>query len=206
MKKTILKLFDMAIVLSVVLGIGIHLYNAATFYDRFNLFTYYTIQSNVFMFLLCFRSLIFGYSSKLYNIIRVGSTLIITITGSVYHLLLAPIHHPTGLDALANILLHYLVPILSVVSWLFLVKKNKLSWKTPFIWLIYPVVYFIGTMLRGYYSNVYPYWFINPTRQRPDGIGSYPALLLVVLMLSMVYMILGAFFTWINNRLVLKDR
>jgi hypothetical protein len=144
-------------------------------------------------------------SHKLYIIIRTGATVIITITGLGYHLLLSGTHNPQGIHQVANILLHYLVPILSISSWFLVLKKKSLKWHVPFLWIIYPIIYIIGSSIRGALSGKYPYWFVNPTKVSPDGIGSYGNLLKVVGMLAIVYLALGYMFRWINNKIAKND-
>ncbi len=88
--------------------------------------------------------------------------LYITVVGIVYNMILRYLWKPTGLQLIADELLHLVIPILFLFYWLLFTVKGKLEWNT-FPWLIYPLVYFIWILIFGALSGFYPYPFINVT-------------------------------------------
>jgi hypothetical protein len=95
--------------------------------------------------------------------VRAAIALYILVVMVVYWAVLAQIHHPVGLSAVANVGLHLVVPVLYILDWLVFAPKDKMSFKRIPLWVIYPMVYGIYTIIRGALSGVYPYPFLNVT-------------------------------------------
>lgn len=93
--------------------------------------------------------------------VRAAIALYILVVAVVYHLMLADIHNPEGLNALTNIALHTLIPALYIFDWvIFAVKRPLLFSKIPY-WVIYPMVYGMFNIGRGMMTGFYPYPFID---------------------------------------------
>ncbi|HUI21007.1 MAG TPA: Pr6Pr family membrane protein [Methylocella sp.] len=88
----------------------------------------------------------------------------IVIVGVVYELLLRHLWHPQGLQLLADMLLHDIVPLLYCLFWLVFVPKGSLRWSDAATWLVYPIAFFVYSMLRGVAFGIYPYPFIDAAR------------------------------------------
>lgn len=58
-------------------------------------------------------------------------------------------------------MLHYVMPAMFVIDWLFFVPKETLKAKDGPVWLAFPIVYLIWTFIHGAYSGFYPYPFLN---------------------------------------------
>ncbi len=201
--KRLLRVLDVFIIVSVSLGVIVNFTSANGTLGRFNLFTYYTIQSNLLMLLVVIYGMVISKRKKNeYTISRVGATMLITITGVGYHLLLSGIHHPEGWNLVANYLLHYIVPSLSFITWLLWDEKTILSKRAPLIWMIFPLVYLGGSTIRGAFNGIYHYWFLDPTQPLPEGVGSYLGLIVVILILGISFLLLSYIYRWINNKLI----
>jgi len=87
----------------------------------------------------------------------------IGVVGLVYNVILRFAWHPTGLQRVVDELLHLIIPLYYILYWVLLVPKIKLQCATPLSWLLYPLIYLIVILLRGAYSNYYPYPFVNVT-------------------------------------------
>jgi hypothetical protein len=85
----------------------------------------------------------------------------IVFVGISFHVLLRNVWHPQGLDYLANLLLHYVMPSLYLLYWWFVAPKAALRWIHPVIWGIYPTLYLIYALIRGAIIGSYPYGFID---------------------------------------------
>jgi hypothetical protein len=85
----------------------------------------------------------------------------IAIVGIIYSLLLRHMWNPQGMQKVADVLLHDVVPILYVAFWIFLVPKYTLRWGDALRWLAYPLVYMVYTVARGLVVHWFPYYFID---------------------------------------------
>ena len=150
-------------------------------------FWFFTVQTNMFVVII---ELFLGIGlildifkvknnltrNKLFSTTRLMVTFFITITGVIYCFVLAPAGILFGgksvplMLGVRNILLHVVVPVLSVVGYYKFCPKEQLSKHYAFLFLIYPFVYFIMVNLRVwlggtafYDGTLYPYFFIDPT-------------------------------------------
>jgi len=88
----------------------------------------------------------------------------ILVVGVTYQLLLRHLWQPTGLQWVVDELLHTIVPLLVVIFWTFFGEKTKVQYRQIFRWLIYPLIYFGYTLLRGLSTGYYPYPFIDANK------------------------------------------
>ncbi len=88
-------------------------------------------------------------------------TVYITIVGLVYQVVLRSVWEPTGLQKLVDELLHSVIPVMVIIFWFFYENKAKTSWTLLPAWLIYPFIYLIFILIRGGFSDFYPYPFVN---------------------------------------------
>ena len=86
----------------------------------------------------------------------------ISVTGIVYWLLLAG-EPTTGLDWVANMLVHTVVPVAAVGSWLLVGPHGRFRWGLLPLMLLIPVAWLVFAMMRGAISGYYPYFFIDVT-------------------------------------------
>lgn len=87
----------------------------------------------------------------------------IGIVGLVYFFILRQLWNPQGWQWLADVMLHYLMPVLFVIYWWLSVPTRVLAWRTLPTWLIYPAAYFVYVLLRGAVTGLYPYPFVDVT-------------------------------------------
>lgn len=95
--------------------------------------------------------------------VQAAIALYILVVGIVYNAILRFLWQPSGLQKVADELLHVVVPLLFVCYWLLFVIKGQLKWRHAFQWLLYPAVYLCYALLRGGLGGFYPYPFINVT-------------------------------------------
>jgi len=85
-------------------------------------------------------------------------------------------------------LLHSVIPLLFIIQWYLYAPKEGLKWKNIFLWLMYPLLYLIYTLFRGYLSGFYPYPFINVTELGYSRVFiNCIGLLIVFLFLSLLF-------------------
>jgi hypothetical protein len=85
----------------------------------------------------------------------------IAVVSLAYNLLLRHLWHPEGWQWLADELLHDIMPVLFLGYWWRYVPKGTLRVWHIALWVIYPLLYFAYSMLRGHLLAVYPYPFID---------------------------------------------
>jgi len=85
----------------------------------------------------------------------------IAFVGLAYHFLLRNIWNPEGLQRVADVLLHYAVPVLYVLYWGMVLPKGSLRWTHPLWWSAYPAAYLAYAVVRGEMIGSYPYPFID---------------------------------------------
>ncbi|NBE49880.1 integral membrane regulator [Streptomyces sp. YC537] len=140
--------------------------------------SYFTIQSNVLVAAVLAASAHRAWTGRpaLAPWITAGTTLFISITGLVYHLVLANSASDfattdgpetlTGLHAAANDLLHTVTPIGTALIWLLLTHPGGLRPRHSGLWMLYPLAYLIFALTRGALlppGSVarYPYPFVD---------------------------------------------
>jgi hypothetical protein len=124
----------------------------------------------------------------------------IIVVGGVYAVLLRNLWHPHGLQILTNFVLHDAIPVLYPLYWLVFLPKGRLRWSDPAWWVVYPVLYFLYSMLRGAVYNTYVYPFMDAAqlgfaRVAMNGIG-----------LLAVFFGLGVILTAIDRALASSER
>jgi hypothetical protein len=95
--------------------------------------------------------------------VQTATATYIAIVGITYSLLLRELWSPTGAQKLADVLLHDGMPVIFMLFWLIWVHKERLGWKDAVTWLIYPFSYLIYLLIRGAFTGLYPYPFIDVT-------------------------------------------
>jgi hypothetical protein len=93
--------------------------------------------------------------------VQAATAAYIFIVGLTYNVILRSLWAPTGLDRLADELLHVAVPLLFLLYWFLFAPKHSLTWRALPSWLIYPAVYLVYALIRGATEGFYAYPFIN---------------------------------------------
>ena len=130
-------------------------------------FSFFTILTNLLVAIYFTWSLL-QKKNRAESIINKPGTLTavtvyITIVGLVYQILLRNIWDPKGMQRIVDELLHSVIPILVIIFWYLYEEKKSISYKQTVKWLIYPLVYLTFILIRGDFSDFYPYPFVNAT-------------------------------------------
>lgn len=119
-------------------------------------------------------------------------TVYILVVGIVYQLVLRPIWDPKGLQKVVDELLHTVIPLLVLLFWYLYEQKHKLTWRLIPSWLIYPCVYLLFILIRGYSGHFYPYPFVNVSELGIQKVLTNSFLLFLFFgFLSLVLIVLG---------------
>jgi hypothetical protein len=131
-----------------------------------NYFSYFTTETNLLITLgltiFCARPQAEQFLTR--PSVKSALVVYIIIVGVVYAVLLRNLWHPHGLQLWADIVLHDAIPVLYPLYWLVFLPKGSLRWSDPAWWLVYPVLYFLYSMLRGAAFGIYLYPFFDATQ------------------------------------------
>ena len=138
---------------------------ADSFTRSINFFSYFTILTNILAALaltlpwLAPQSVPGRFFSR--PSVRTAIVTYIIIVMTIVYFVLRHLTTLQGWNFVADLLLHYVMPVLFVIDWLLFVPKQSLKVTDTFGWLAYPIVYLIWTFVHGAYSGFYPYPFLN---------------------------------------------
>lgn len=132
-----------------------------------NLFSYFTILTNI-MVAAAFTA--FAFEPKrcctiLCNANTQTAILVyIIVVGAIYSLLLRGTWSPQGFQKAVDELLHTVVPLLYLFYWMYYTPKKALSYSLAYKQLIYPALYLVFTIVRGAFTGIYPYFFVDVSK------------------------------------------
>lgn len=146
-------------------------------------FSFFTILTNSLV-AIYFTFITFKIKNALLAIIHkpgilTAITVYITTVGLVYQILLRHVWQPTGLQMIVDELLHTFIPIMVIIYWYLYENKLLVPYKQILQWLLYPLIYVIYILIRGRFSNFYPYPFANV-----DNLGLSRVLINSILMMA----------------------
>ena len=129
----------------------------------FNFFGYFTILTNTLVALVLTAPTVplTGTARFATPNVRTAAAVYIAIVGIVYVIVLQELWNPQGAQALADLILHKLVPILYVGYWLVFEPHGRVPWRAALMWLIYPAIYLAYSLVRGAMTGWYPYPFLD---------------------------------------------
>lgn len=167
-------------------------------------FSFFTILTNLLVAIYFSLSLVKKKEGYLSIINKSGTltavTVYITVVGLVYQILLRSIWEPKGMQRVVDELLHSVIPILVIIFWYLYEEKKAIAYKQILQWLIYPLIYLIFVLIRGSFSNFYPYPFVDVVNLGLKQVLINSAgLMLFFICLSVVYIKLGKLMTTHNK-------
>ncbi len=158
------------VIIAAVVGIILSaIQSSEAFMGGSRVFMYFTIQSNIFIALVCLVGLILiivKKTSNLWNIIKFVATISITLTGLVFCFVLAPTMWNSAWS-LPNILTHVVVPICAIVDLFLISNLTNYNHFDVLHVIVPPILYvcyaFIGYQLKWQFAPGvnYPYFFLN---------------------------------------------
>lgn len=202
MKKQVHLLFQIILICAAVAGVVLQIAFQEGPNFNLNSLSYFTIQSNLIVAAALSLNICYRTNPPVWlAALKSGASIWILVTGLVFHFLLSGSYHPVGILMIANILLHYIVPAGVQINWLIFEVKGTYRHKFSFLWIAYPALYAFISLLRAKIDGFYPYWFINPTKNYPDGAGSLANVFIVIALLALVFSIIGNLIVLVDRRL-----
>jgi len=160
-----------ATALCVLVGVVVQLFVAADFtgghfHDPtsrvLNVFVFFTIQSNLIVGVTTLLlALKLERTSMWFRVFRLMGLVGITVTGIVYHVAIRAFLELDSWGLFADHLLHTVVPVLAIVGWLVFGPRGLTSVRVAALTVLFPLVWFVFTLIRGAIIDWYPYTFID---------------------------------------------
>ena len=125
-------------------------------------FSYFTIWSNILVAIVA--TLLWLHPdrrSAVFRVLRMDSLIMITVTGLIFAIVLAPDVQLEGWQYVSNTLEHYITPALTVLVFLLIGPRGLFRLPTVFLALIIPFIWVTYTLIRGAVITSYPYGFID---------------------------------------------
>lgn len=183
-----------------------------------NFFSYFTIQTNIFVALWFLLSAIYHgeegkKNSKWFGpYMALGVTTLITITGLIYNTMLLPTQTDrTGFYFwFTSVVEHMVAPIVMIVYFLVFMKKEKgsvLGTKAflkdkMIMFYIYPIVWLVVMLIRGEFRYqagkvfAYQYFFIN-VHQKSYGLAGWAWLIIALAIIFLIILGFSSLYNWI---------
>lgn len=139
-----------------------------------NLFSYFTIESNVafavLLAILIVRDVMTKAETVLITAVRAIVTSYLIVSGATFALLLAysGLGEYSFLVPLSSKVLHFVLPVYALADFLLNPARRRVPWLASLASLIFPAAYAVYTLLRGNSVGWYPYIFLDPA-----WVGSY---------------------------------
>jgi hypothetical protein len=119
-------------------------------------FGYFTIITNLFAAIVLSMAVFRRSTARL----EFCAATAMIMVGAVYSLLLREIWNPQGLEKLADVALHDVLPVMTLLFWLFS-PRRRLTAKDVAASLVLPLAFCAYAMVRGALDGWYPYPFID---------------------------------------------
>jgi len=162
---------------------------------------YFTIQTNIMVALVLLYLIFKNGSERFSAIIRGGVLLYILVTGIIFHVLLVPALPEYFAEGVAfrHHITHTIAPVGFMLDWLLFDRKGRMLFSDLKYWLIYPLLYWLGSVTYGQFSGIYPYFFLA------IGEIGLAAGLIWLLLMTTFFIMLGLLIIWIDRRVAAKN-
>ena len=153
-------------------------------FDPVNYFSYFTIDSNLIATaLLLVGALLWrNDDTPALDFLRGAAVVYMTVTGVVFTLLLRGTDVDTTIPWV-NTVVHEAGPLFILADWFVVPPLRRISTAQSILWLAFPLVWTIYTLIRGAVSGRYPYPFLNPANGGYATVTVYMIVILVFMLL-----------------------
>jgi hypothetical protein len=183
-------LAGLAVLVTIVIQITDRLLNNA--FDPSEYFSYFTIQSCLINIVVLLVGGVMAWristDTVLYTTVRMSTLAYAVVTAGVYNLLLRYVPYE-GFQGLSwpNEVLHVWVPLFILLDWLFSPGRPALPWTALRVVIAFPIAWLAYTLIRGAFTAIYPYPFLDPAT------GGWPSVIAYIVGLSAFILAIGAF-------------
>jgi hypothetical protein len=189
----VVRLVAIVLVVAAMVTAAVDLLSANNF-DPTRFFAFFTIQSNIigvaaFVWLLVERG---GERSRGLDLLRGAAVVYLTVTFFVVIFLLSGADVQLEL-AWVDFVLHKLFPVIVVLDWIFDPPETRLTPRDAILWLVYPIVWVVLTLIRGASDGWYPYPFLDPAD------GGYGQVTVTVVAITLGFLVIAGITVAIGN-------
>lgn len=164
-----------------------------------NLFSYFTIQSNLLVLVVAGTLLLDpGRDGRIWRVVRLDALLGIAITGIVFATILAGQVHHEGVSVWINAGLHYFSPCWALAGWLLFGPRPRITSQVIAWSFAWPAAWIGYTFIRGAVTGWYPYPFLNVAE-----IGYLVAIRNTVIVLILAALV-ATLLSWGDRKLVTR--
>ena len=164
-----------------------------------NFFSYFTNLSNIIATVVLLVGVFFLFqrreSTPTFDLVRGAAAVYMAVVGIVFGLLLRDVE----LGALlpwVNTVLHYIMPVVMVLDWLYMPPTTRLFASQSWVWLIFPLLYLAYSLIRGAIVGFYAYPFFNPAK-----VGGYGGVVLYCIAIAIAFLIVSWLIMLLGNML-----
>ncbi|NCA66846.1 MAG: hypothetical protein EOM87_02140 [Clostridia bacterium] len=180
-----------------------------------NILAYFTILSNIFVGLWLVIFAVYKlFNAKILSFIadpllQGAFTLYIFVTGVVYFGILTFImdldFEATALFGVINYINHLIMPLFFTAIWFLPISDKRITHKGALLWLTFPLLYFVFSMIRGALTSFYPYPFLSPILlgQIWNFLNGYFLVGVAFVLLLGFFTLLSRLFVYLRNRFVI---
>lgn len=169
-------------------------------------FSFFTVLTNIGAAIVATTVAVGSRSAWAHPRARLMAATSIIMVGIVYSVALRSLWSPTGLQKVADVLLHDAAPLLWVLLWLIQPHVRR-HWREVVWALLPPLFYSIYALARGSLDGWYAYWFLDPTQQSPGELAiSILVLLLAFSLLAAILVAVSKGFANLGKRPPAEDR
>ena len=134
-------------------------------------FSYFTILSNIFVAIVLYKGAQAGLKKKKLpsriEWLRGFAVFCIATTGIIYTFFLrgpAGFTHVENVLPWTNLVFHSIMPVVMALDWVFFPPKHVVRWTAIIYWIMLAAVYALYAEALGRVSDIYPYFFLDPTK------------------------------------------
>lgn len=191
---TAVRVVSIVLVLAAIVAAAAALVDEGRF-DPTRFFAFFTIQSNLigvaaFVWLVAVRG---SQRSRGLELLRGAAAVYLTVTFFVVIVLLSG--EDVQLDLVwVDVVLHKLFPVIVVLDWLIDPPMVRLAYREGLLWLVYPIVWAVVTVIRGAVDRWYPYPFLDPAN------GGYATVAIMIVAIAIAFLVLAAITIAVGER------
>jgi hypothetical protein len=163
-------------------------------FDPTRFFAFFTIQSNIigvvaFVWLLARRG---ATRSRGLDLLRGAAVVYLVVTFFVVIFLLSGADVQLEL-AWVDFVLHKFFPVVVLLDWILDPPLTRLTVRDALLWLVYPIVWVVLTLIRGALDGWYPYPFLDPAD------GGYGPVAVTVVAITLGFLLIAGITVAIGN-------
>ena len=209
-------ILEIIIALSAFLGLVFHSGLLEGNYRKM-FFRYYTNLSNLLVGVFYLLRVIFYFCGNttvpwlFSDFARYAIMMTIFLTFVIYHFVLSPkikSNHEKlqefDPEAFHNLIVHYFVPLSTLIDWCVFADKASLTWIDSLRWAIIPLLYVIVSFILARFSgnfegtqSPYPYFFMDPALS-----GGWGKVIRNVLLIALSFVFIGGIFIAVSKLII----